>query len=379
MSAKGTFYVDCDGGTLAGTGVTGNTVVRDNTTEALYSCTYTNGGVKTIKFAGLATEYAVSGYPSAIRFGYSNTAGEEPNNFTPGLVATVVGSVGQIFPKLAGDGASTIPGFSRLFAWTKITTVPATMFNGVSGSRSYMFYATFWNCKLLVSLPNNLFNWQYPATGSMFESLAVGDSALESIPADLFSGITGGGATWMFGGAFNGCSSLTSIPDGLFKGITHAGVNMFYSTFKNCTNLSGYIPASAFAGLIANCSPYNAGGIGMFADAFYNTKLSTTTCPRRTELVETGYEEYWGGRIACAVPPPKIVTTSYVQGFYDEINTTKQDKLESGVNVITTGAPDGLVVSITADHGVVHVHKEEIQIPVGSVENPTGWLPIWVE
>ena len=96
-------------------------------------------------------------------------------------------------------------------------------------------------------------------------------------------------------------------------------------------------------------------------------------------MVETGYEQYWGGRIACAVPPPKIVTTSYVQGFYEEIDTKKQDKLESGVNLITTGAPDGMVVSITADHGVVHVHKEEIQIPVGSVENPTGWLPIWVE
>ena len=76
---------------------------------------------------------------------------------------------------------------------------------------------------------------------------------------------------------------------------------------------------------------------------------------------------------------PKIVTTSYVQGFYDEINSTKQDRLESGVNVITTGAPDGMVVSVTADHGIVHVHKEEIQIPVGSVENPTNWLPIWVE
>ncbi len=180
----------------------------------------------------------------------------------------------------------------------------------------------------------------------------------------------------MFYSTFRNCTHLTSIPEGLFAGITSAATSMFESTFQNCTSLGGFIPASAFSGLIDAGSPTTT---NMWTSTFSGTQLSTTTCPPSWKLVETGYKTAWGGRIACMLPAPKIITTSYVQGFYDEIDATKQDRLESGVNVITTGAPDGLVVSVTADHGIVRVHKEEIQIPVGSVENPTNWLPIWVE
>ena len=410
MTATGTFYVDCDGGTLSGTGVSGNTITRTSITEDLYTCTYTDGGVKTIKFDGTATGYSTvasysGGVSAAIRFGYYDQ-NERP---TPALIASVGGSLAQIFPYL-GSANGQAPRFGSTFArCSNLTEIPGTLFGGFTGKTSYMFFQTFMLCTGLTSIPGNLFSdIRGDTTSYLFFRTFTGCSSLTSIPENLFQNITGGTASDVFGGTFSSCTSLTSIPSGLFRNITGGGNFMFSATFEGntgltsipenlfagitigaqnlfrfvfegCTNLSGCIPASAFAGLIVNGSPYNAGNGGMWDKAFYGTQLSTTTCPRGQEIVETGYEQYWDGRVAYTIPPPKIVTTSYVQGFYEEINTTKQDKLESGVNLITTGAPDGLVVSITADHGVVHVHKEEIQIPVGSVENPTGWLPIWVE
>ncbi|MBR3782421.1 MAG: hypothetical protein IKL14_03485, partial [Alphaproteobacteria bacterium] len=53
-----------------------------------------------------------------------------------------------------------------------------------------------------------------------------------SIPSDLFAGISGAPASYMFDSTFYDCSGLTSIPDGLFAGISGAPAErMFYSTF----------------------------------------------------------------------------------------------------------------------------------------------------
>ena len=339
MSAQGTFYVDCgDGVAISGTGASGNMITRNDTTEALYTCAYTDSGVKTIKFAGLATGYSTSNV-TAIRFGYFPTG-----DSTPTLVAGINGSLGAIFPTL-GQSDGQQPVFYRTFAFTKIGSLPENLFSGVTGSTKTQFAYMCYDCRNLTS-----------------------------IPAGLFSGISGG-ARSMFLATFHTCVKLTTLPDDLFSGITNKADYLFYAVFNGDSGLRGYIPESLFAGLVNTGSPI---GTGMWTDAFNGTNLATT-CPVNTKQITTGYEELWGGRVACKPIEHHIVTTSYVQGFYEEINTKKQDKLESGVNVITTGAPDGLVVSITADHGVVHVHKEEIQIPVGSVENPSGWLPIWVE
>ena len=405
MSAKGTFYVDCgDGVAISGTGASGNTITRNDTTEALYSCAYTNGGVKTIKFAGRATEYNGSGSnvssSAAIRFGYYNTA----DNSTPGLVAGVAGSISAVFPSLSknSDGITIHPRFVDTFARTRITSIPPESFNNVVGytgmfyrtfnyciyltsipanlfsnitkSKAYLFYGTFWHCSGITSIPENLFA-NMIGNEAMFEYTFSG-TGIRSIPKNLFANIRVSGYA-EFAQTFQACTNLTKIPEGLFRGITTATSTMFHTTFNNCTNLSGYIPASAFSGLIANGCPT---ATYMWTNTFEGTQLSTTpTCPPSYKVLVTDYDTLWGGRTVCELPIPKIVTTSYVQGFYDEIDATKQDRLESGVNVITTGAPDGMVVSITADHGIVRVHKEEIQIPVGSVENPTNWLPIWVE
>jgi hypothetical protein len=115
------------------------------------------------------------------------------------------------------------------------------------------------------------------------------NTPITSIPAGLFSGITGA-ADYMFQSTFNG-TQITSIPAGLFSGITGAARGMFSGTFYNCRNLTGYIPESTFAGLIQNNSPdANSFMNGIFGRA---TRLATS-CPDGTTEVSTPYKSnYW--------------------------------------------------------------------------------------
>ena len=325
ISASGTFYVDCGaGGTLSGTGVTNNTITRNDTTEALYTCTYSTAGTKNIRMAGLATGYNTAQINGAasIRFGYG--AGG-PDSSTPTLVASISGSIGQIMQTL-GDSDGQQPRFTWTFAETNITSIPASLFSGVTGSISYMFNGVFYSVLGITSIPENLFVNINSPSYALFHYAFCG-SGITSIPENLFANISGHAAS-LFDKTFNSCALLTSIPAGLFRtisgtadnmfrltfsgtGITSipaelfSGVNgngvageMFYRTFTNCESLTGYIPPQLFAGLIANGSPYDSRGDGMMSNIFYNTGLATT-CPSGMTQYITGYEDYWSGKVSC--------------------------------------------------------------------------------
>ena len=88
MTAVGTFYVDCSGGTLAqakvvsGDTIDGKTVTRGNTTSVTYTCTWSKSSTYTVKFGGVATEYT-SDSGAAIAF-----------NKTGSYVESISGSLG---------------------------------------------------------------------------------------------------------------------------------------------------------------------------------------------------------------------------------------------------------------------------------------------
>jgi len=67
---------------------------------------------------------------------------------------------------------------------------------------------------------------------------------------------------------------------------------------------------------------------------------------------------------------------SYVEGAYNAINTSKQDKLTS-TNVVESGS-GAMVTSVTASNGTVTVTKSEVTIPVGSASSNTR-ATIWFE
>ncbi len=137
--------------------------------------------------------------------------------------AGISGSLGAIFGTLA-DG--TQPRFFNTFYNNTNLTgeIPADLFAGISGApASYMFYYTFYNCSGLSG----------------------------AIPENLFAGISGAPATYMFAYTFSGCSGLTgSIPENLFGNISGAPADsMFFSTFNGCSGLTGEIPLGLFGNL----------------------------------------------------------------------------------------------------------------------------------
>ncbi|MBQ7056156.1 MAG: hypothetical protein IJN91_04475 [Alphaproteobacteria bacterium] len=132
-------------------------------------------------------------------------------NYSQTEIASIDGSLGAIFGTLA-DGSQ--PRFYWTFynASNMTGSIPSDLFAGISGApASYMFDSTFYGC-----------------------------SGLTSIPENLFAGISGAPASNMFHSTFYSCRGLTSIPENLFGSISGTAQNgMFYMTFGYCPSLTG--------------------------------------------------------------------------------------------------------------------------------------------
>ena len=362
ISAQGTFYVDCgDGGVLSGTGASGTTITKGDTTNTLYACTYGTAGTKTIMFGGEADNYNTSTSTAAISF-YKSSGGTQKK------IASVSGNMSAVFPYKTGNTATGAqPRFYQTFysasnltdisgtlfsgyttgaeamfnytfsGCTSLTTIPSNLFSGITTGASSMFYYTFYGCTSLTTIPSNLFSGITTGAERMFQYTFENCTSLTTIPSNLFSGITTGaygmfqhtfeactslttipdglfsgittGATYMFYYTFSFCTSLTTLPSNLFSGITTGAERMFQQTFQSCTNLAGYIPPTTFAGLIANGHPT---ATVMWLDAFAGTKLATS-CPAHTTQYITGYEgsgsTTWNGKVSCTETCPAGITT----------------------------------------------------------------------
>ena len=147
-------------------------------------------------------------------------------------------------------------------------SIPADLFSGIIGAPAeYMFACTFADSGFTGNIPAGLFKGitGKPAEG-MFVHTFYGCSSLTgSIPADLFSGIINAPAAGMFLRTFSDCSGLTgSIPASLFGGINgEPADNMFGATFLGCSGLTESIPAGLFSGINGAPAYY------MFANTFY--------------------------------------------------------------------------------------------------------------
>ena len=297
LTPSGTFTVDW------GDGSAPQVIERTNTTSETYSHSYSNAGSKTVKITGRATGYSTDSMTGVLLFGKTSQ------------IASIDGCLGAIFPTL-GNASGQQPKFSGTFANTPITSIPSGLFSGITGAAEYMFSGTFYRTQItsipadlfsgvtgaaermfdstfsytqITSIPENLFHGITGAAEGMFES-AFQETQITSIPAGLFSGITGA-ANRMFSYTF-AMSKITSIPAGLFSGITGAADYMFFGTFRDCPNLTGYIPESTFAGLIQNNSPDTSVFMGSM---FYNSTGMATECPSGTTEVQTAYKSaYWG-------------------------------------------------------------------------------------
>ena len=334
ISAAGGFYVDCDGGTLSGTGVSGPdannvyTITKNDTNEYTYTCTYSTGGQKTIRFGGAATGYSADDETAAIRFninGYPDTNAQK--------IYSISGSLGQIFGTIANppNGFSGQPKFHRTFegashmtgATTSIAdpnnpgmnyALPPTLFDGVYGAPIIrMFAYTFRGCSGLAgTLPSGLFGNLYgnPAIYMFFATFSGCSSLIGSIPAGLFGNLSGSPAIYMFSATFFGCNGLTgSIPAGLFAGISgDPAVGMFNETFDGCSSLTGfgdntYVPGNFLAGINTNTSV-----LYQVSDMFDGTQLDNP-CPAGTyDVTPAQFND--AGKPWCTPCPPGTTSTA---------------------------------------------------------------------
>ena len=98
--------------------------------------------------------------------------------------------------------------------------------------------STFYNCKGITSIPEELFKNNVNATN--FDSTFYGCTGLTSIPEELFKNNVN---VTSFDSTFKGCSGITSIPEGIFK--NNVNVTNFESTFYNCKGITS-IPEGLF-------------------------------------------------------------------------------------------------------------------------------------
>lgn len=268
ISAIGTFYVDC------GTdGVLTQTTYSGDNNAAGTVITRTNTTKQTYSCAWPTAGVHTVKFAGTTK-SYNTAATTPAISFAPtaSKIASMTGSLSAIFPQKSASNGQ-YPRFYQTFKGaTNLTSIPAGLFTGITGNvnASNMFYQTFYGC-----------------------------NALNKIPTGLFSGVTTG-ATEMFRETFSNCKSLKAIPDDLFSNIANAASGLFRATFKNATNLSGYIPPTTFAGLIANNSPTDT---DMWTETFYGTKVATS-CPTGLDDYNTGYETEWSSRVSCYVACP---------------------------------------------------------------------------
>ena len=255
LSASGTFYVDWGDGTV-------DTIEKNDVNNQSFSHTYETAGTYVVKLGGRATGYnqdkvfdgeLTALADDAVVYG----APDENYNYVPVIsfagndyLAKIEGSLGKIFPTLPGG---IQPRFVFTFAQCSNLsgTIPDELFSGISGAPAdFMFYGTFAGCVgLMGAIPEKLFGdiSGAPATGMFYGTFSDCTGLTGAIPEKLFGDISGAPATGMFYGTFFGCSGLTgAIPEKLFGDISGApAAGMFAETFSGCSGLNA-IPEKLF-------------------------------------------------------------------------------------------------------------------------------------
>ncbi len=259
--ATGQFWVDWDDGSNI------EEYAPTTITTKTWTHTYTTAGTYDIKIGGRATGYAIStdGTPekkSAISFfngTLSSSTSVDATVTTDGTeqyITAVSGKLGDIFPTITAGSYGGQPRFYRTFKNTTNMDITlqsvADLFDGVNGTPvPYMFAETFDGSAVTGAIPAGLF----PVSGAVKDSLFLSTfrnctGLTGTIPANLFVNINGAPKQYMFSRTFRGCTGLTGIPAGLFKNISGAPAKSIYShTFHDCSNIVGTLSSDLFGSL----------------------------------------------------------------------------------------------------------------------------------
>lgn len=336
ISATGTFYVDCGAdGVLSGTGASGSTITRSDTTPTTYTCTYSSANAKTIRFGGSATGYNTNTSTAVIIFyvGADDTA----KSANSAKIASISGNLSNMFPYISSNSASDAqPRFYETFRNAiNMTSVPNTLFAYYNTGSTHMFRNTFRECAGLKTIYAELFSNISRVADFTFTDTFNSCTGLTTIPNGLFSNVKNAGHS-VFYGTFDTCTGITSIPNGLFSKITTAGTSMFQNTFRNCTSLTS-IPSELFAGI-------KTSAVSLFQNTFSNcTALSTIPSDIFSGFTRGAAGMFFGTFSNCtaltSIPAGLFsgITTGATRMFYSTFSNTSLETLpENLFNGITT-------------------------------------------
>lgn len=218
---------------------------KTNTTNTSYSHTYSSAASNyKIGISGQATAYSTGDETPAVSFaGTRSWIGTVTSK-----ISAIEGCLGCVFSTLE-SGEQRQPRFYETFASNSaLTSLPDELFSGIYGdSTSKMFRRTFQYCSGLKSLPAGLFaGLRGQPAEEMFSSTFDRCSSLESLPPGLLDAFHGVPMYKLFNNTFTRCTSLKEIPSGLFKNINGAPAEMVFNyTFSECTKLTS-IPDDLF-------------------------------------------------------------------------------------------------------------------------------------
>ena len=235
--------------------------------NVVYSHTYDAPGEYDITLGGRATDYAIIDLDASeiptLTFAWADIMNMMTGE-PPTNLAKISGRLGRVFPTLE-NGKN--PNFYGAFNGAPITEIPAELFAGVRGAPAeYMFGGTFSDTQI-TSIPENLFGeLNGDGTLGMFFLTFAECKQLQTVEGPLFSG-TITPAEYMFDETFSN-SGLTSIPANLFGELNGDGApNMFASTFDGCGQLQT-VEGPLFSGTITPAEY-------MFNETFSNSGLTS--------------------------------------------------------------------------------------------------------
>ena len=162
---------------------------------------------------------------------------------------TALESVGLLFGKSTASAKC-----DRLFAGaTALKSVPAGIFDGLTGATA--FNNTFSECSALETIPAGLFAKNVNAT--TVAQCFLNCTRLTMVPSRLFEANT---KTKTLTEMFSGCSGIESIAPDAFTGLNGTSLN-FQKAFLNCTSLreipDGLLKTtqiSTYTSLFADCT-----------------------------------------------------------------------------------------------------------------------------
>ncbi|MCD8313678.1 MAG: hypothetical protein LUC24_05910 [Bacteroidales bacterium] len=241
-----------------------------NPNSDFISHSYASAGTYDVAVTGTATTINTQSYASVHSSVYSTNLVAVRQWGSTGLTTLSLAYATALkeLPAETGDALASVTSVSNMFKNSALESIPSDLFAKINATS---LNSAFYGCESLKSIPEGLL-----AASESIRDVAYlfyGCSSLESIPSDLFSTCS---LCTGFTYVFQNCTGLKSVPEGLFDA-AGSTCTSFSNTFNGCTSLTT-VPAGLFDAVFATTNMD-------FSSTFYNCSALTCESPYKEVTV----------------------------------------------------------------------------------------------